>query len=340
MQSFKQPHTTTPLRATRNNGLTGDDTTPLYIACDQGHPGAVAMLLARDEIVVNQAMADSGVTPFYMACYHGRTEIVAMLLARDAIDVNQARTDDGATPLCIACYKGNTKIVAMLLARVEIDVSKAETDGALTPLHSAAFIGHLATAQLLSVSGASLTAVNRKGDTPAQVAAAYGQPVLSEWLTAVAGWSQLRIAAGCRLHKDTALLLQQGRIDPDDPAATSIQDIMQVVATSLAKPSALPWQNAPPICKATAKLVADATRGWHRTTHRLHHKAVRDAVFAVVVVALRLQTKDALLTEASDALANAGANTAAAAATAPLPLLPIEIWLFAMRFFQRSWWGV
>ena len=117
--------------------------------------------------------------------------------------------------------------------------------------------------------------------------------------------------------------------------------MMQVVATSLAKPSALPWQNAPPICKATAKLVADATRGWHRTTHWLHHNAVRDAVFAVVLVAGRLQTKDALATEASsDALANAGANTAAAAATAPLPLLPIEIWDRAMRFFLRSWWDV
>ena len=87
--------------------------------------------------------------------------------------------------------------------------------------------------------------------------------------------------------------------------------------------------------------MADATRGWHRTTHWLHHKAVRDAVFAVMVVAGRLQTKVARVTEASsDALANAGANTAAAAANSPLPLLPIEIWLFAMRFFQRSWWGV
>ena len=30
----------------------------------------------------------------------------------------------------------------------------------------------------------------------------------------------------------------------------------------------------------------------------------------------------------------------AAAANVPLPLLPIELWLFAMRFFKRSWWAV
>ena len=109
---------------------------------------------------------------------------------------------------------------------------------------------------------------------------------------------------------------------------------MQLVATSKDIPAALPWQNAPPICKATIKLVADATRGWHRTTHWLHHKAVRDAVFAVMVVAGRLQTKDALAAEApSGALADV-------AATAPLPLLPIEIWLFAMQFFLRWWWDV
>ena len=157
-------------------------------------------------------------------------------------------------------------------------------------------------------------------------------------VTAVAGWSPLRIAAGCRLHKEAALLLRKGKIDPDDPAATSVQDTMQLVATSQTKPVALPWQNAPPICKATVKLVAGATRGWHRTTHWLHHNAVRDAVFAVVVVTGRLQTKDAFQAEAMPvALASADADVAA---TAPLPLLPIEIWLFAMRFFQRSWWGV
>ena len=185
-----------------------------------------------------------------------------------------------------------------------------------------------------------MTATAINGQTPAQIATLSERPILAEWLNAVDGWNPLRVAAGCRLHKDAALLLRKGKIDPDDTAATSVQDIMQLVATSFAKPAVLPWQNAPPICKATIKLVADATRGWHRTTHWLHHMAVRDAVFAVMVVARRLQQKDALPPEApSDALAGTG-TTPVAAANAPLPLLPIELWLLLMRFFQRSWWGV
>ena len=289
-----------------------------------------------------------------------RPTIVTMLSAREVIDANQAWTNDAAIPLHTACYHGHTEIVTMLLAHNEIDVNQARTDEGLTPLHCAAFNGHLATAQLLSVYGASLTAVDSMGDTPAQVAATDGQPVLSEWLTAVAGWSPLRIAAGCRLHKDTALLLRQGRIDPDDPATTSIQDMMQVVATSQAKPSALLWSNAPPICKTTTKLMADATRGWHRTTHWLHHAGVRKVVVAVLVVAHRLERGVALSALPSSAAATseepssiskppAGRLTrAAAAATAtaaveatvrtPLPVLPIEIWMYSMRFVKRSWW--
>ena len=109
---------------------------------------------------------------------------------------------------------------------------------------------------------------------------------------------------------------------------------MAVVATSHAKPAALPWQNATPICRATIKLVADAKRGWHRTTHWLHQKAVRDAVVEVLVVVWRLQTKGALPAETPS---NAGAAAGTTVATAHVPLLAIEVWVFAMRFFKRSW---
>lgn len=56
---------------------------------------------------------------------------------------------------------------------------------------------------------------------------------------------------GAGFHKDAALLLRRGKIDPDDPAAASVQDILQLVATSHAKPAALPrrgrWQTLPPL---------------------------------------------------------------------------------------------
>lgn len=103
------------------------------------------------------------------------------------------------------------------------------------------------------------------------------------------------------------------------------------------------WKNAPQICKATTNFIADATRGWHRTNHWLHHKGVRTAVFTVIVVAGRLQRKETVLQlkvmQAAESVA-VDVPTAAAAATEQPPSLPIEIWLYAMRFFKRSWWPV
>ena len=92
-----------------------------------------------------------------------------------------------------------------------------------------------------------------------------------EWLEAVTGWPQPRGAAGRRLHKEAAFLLRRGRIGLDDPASDyfslTVKDIPAVIATSKAKLAVLPWQDAPRVCKTTAKVVAGATRGWHRTSH-------------------------------------------------------------------------
>ena len=122
---------------------------------------------------------------------------------------------------------------------------------------------------------------------------------------------------------------------------------MEAVATSKADPAALPWQDAPAICRNTIKLVGDATRGWGRTRHWLHHGKVREAVFAVLAVALRLDRKGGAVdltavaaSTAATAAAAASAGQEGAEATAPLPVLPIEMWIFMMRFFMRSWWEV
>ena len=311
--------------------------TPLYIACEKGHVEIIKPLLAQAGIDANQARTTDGATPLYIACQKRHAAVVTLLLAHDGIDANQARTDAGVTPLFIACQKGHAETIKLMLAHDGIDANQATTNTSETPLHGVIFSGVLLAMQYLVVYGASLVAEDFEGLTPAQLATLLTKHELAEWLNAVSGWSQLQVAAGCRLHKEAAFLLRRGKIDPDDPATTSVKDIMAVVATTNAKPAALPWQNAPPICRATIKLVADATRGWHRTTHWLHHKAVRNAVFAVLVVAGRLQEKGARPAEAPSAI---GVVTSTAEASTPIPLLPIELWLFAMRFFKRSWWGV
>ena len=221
-----------------NQRTTDSGATALYIACEWGNPRVVKVLLACDAIDVNQArtdvapttplyaLRDSGITPLYFACAQGHTEIVKMLLARDEIDVNKA-TDDRGTPLSVACDTGNIETIRILLADGRADVHSTMSDygGYATLLHITAGNGHLLVAQLLVVYGASLTATvnirnngwnnGRTRRTPAQIATMRNHPILAEWLTAVAGWSQLRIAAGCRLHNDAALLLRQGRVDPE-----------------------------------------------------------------------------------------------------------------------------
>ena len=57
---------------------------------------------------------NDGSTPLFIACQEGHTEIVAKLLASNA-NVNQTR-DDGVTALIIACHKGHTEVVTTLLA--------------------------------------------------------------------------------------------------------------------------------------------------------------------------------------------------------------------------------
>ena len=314
------------------NKAMNDGTTPLFMVCQEGKTAVVTLLLDHDGIDANMA-ATCGVTPLFMASQHGHDAVVKLLLAHDGIDMNMATIDDGTTPLFIACRREHIAVVLLLLAHDAIDVNKATADTGGTPLHGTIDGDAPFAMQYLVLYGASLVAEDFEGFTPAQLATHENKAALAEWLNAVSGWSKLQVAAGCRLYKDAAFLLRRGKIDPDGSATTTVKDIMAVVAASRLKPAALPWQNAPPACRATIKPVADATRGWRRTTHWLHHKAVRDAVFAVLVVVGRLQTKGAPLVKASS---DAGAAADPAAASAQVPLLSVEVWFFAMRFFKRS----
>lgn len=372
-----------------NKARTDDGSTPLVIACAKGHAEVVKTLLAHPGIRVNKATA-RGATPLLLACHVRCTEIVQLLLARSEIDVNKAIMRTGLTPLQIACNGHYIEVAKLLLAHTDIDVNQGSIDTGFTPLfkassdldsglctlrmlladgradlehealhgwgtpmHRAAFQGHYRALQMFAVYGGSLTSLSTDdgyGQTPKQFAMQGSQPTVVAWINAVSTWSQLRIAAGCRLYKDAAFLLRQGRVDPDDLATTSIKEIMDVVTTSKAEPAVLPWRDAPPICKKTIKLVADATRGWHRTTHWLHHARVREAVFGVVVVAGRLEKKNAMaltlastsgrITVAAGRAAGAEADRLEAEASALLPVLPVEMWFHTLRFVKRSWWNV
>eukprot|EP00729_Bicosta_minor_P011087 gene11087-4675_t len=121
--------------------------------------------------------------------------------------------------------------------------------------------------------------------------------------------------------------------------------IVQVVATATTAPAALPWQNAPPICNATVKLVTDAFSGLHCTTYWLHHAGVRKAVFATLVVAKHLDEEDSLRwaeeaeEEAEPPVIASDGNYATTPTDDALPILAPEIWLHALSFVKRSWWN-
>lgn len=142
-------------------------------------------------------------------------------------------------------------------------------------------------------------------------------------------------------------------VDEENAAAAAAAIVNAGGAVAAADKAVKLWSL--PFCKATAKLVADATRGWHRSTQWLHHFQVRMAVFTVLVAADRLQKQDAGVpadqSEPTVAVKEENvpshrvtrvtvAKTAETVQTAPLPILPPEMWTEIMQFFLRSWWTV
>eukprot|EP00729_Bicosta_minor_P010823 gene10823-29435_t len=144
----------------------------------------------------------------------------------------------GATPLLVACLQGNAAVAAALLQAGADPTLEGDT--------------------------------TEEQHTPEQLAARYQKHEICAWLAVTQDWSQLRIVAGCRFHKIGSILLRQGRITD---ASWAAPEMLAALATSKAGSglTLLPWKDAAPVCSTTSKLVADATRGWHRKTHWLHH---------------------------------------------------------------------
>eukprot|EP00729_Bicosta_minor_P019746 gene19746-biopygen20264 len=319
-----------------NLATTDDGSTPACMAAHQGHTECLQLLL-KHAADPNLAKTTDATTPAYMASQNGHAECLQLLLEH-AADPNLATTDDGSTPAHGAAGEGNVECLQLLLEHAA-DPNQATTDVGTTPLHTAACEGKVLVAQLLVVHGANMAAVTAFNDTPFFYATQNGHQPLADWLNAVATWSPLRVAAALRMHACIALLLQQGRLDPDDRVKFPAPEIMAAIAASTAMPAELPWENALPTCHRTIKLVCGASFGWKYSTHRLYHANVKKAVFAVLAVADRLERgcgNTGLFG------IDAGEEDAAAAPPghAPLPLLPPELWLFIMHFFQRSWWRV
>lgn len=103
-----------------------------------------------------------------LACLYDSVACVRLLLEKGA-DAAQVNTQDGSTVLHDAAASGDAELVQLVLARCPGHINTADTDGD-TPLHNAARGCHEEVCRLLLSRGASPTAVNESGLTPAQEA--------------------------------------------------------------------------------------------------------------------------------------------------------------------------
>ena len=104
--------------------------------------------------------------------------------------------------------------------------------------------------------------------------------------------------------------LESQAIDRDPPAAAAS-------AASAGPPA--PSVPGLPVCEATARLVRAAVAGWSPARHWLHHHGLRAGVYTLLLVHERTRRP-----------------ASPAPVDAPLPYLPIELWLLVGRQLRRQ----
>ena len=99
------------------------------------------MLLGKAGIDVNLARTADGATPLFVASQQGHPGVVELLLSKEAVDVNRAIArgpQEGCTPLSIACRKGHTDVVRRLLRRIKFCAAngRSRNSGGEVKVHS------------------------------------------------------------------------------------------------------------------------------------------------------------------------------------------------------------
>lgn len=151
------------------NAPGAEETSPLYLAAQEGFLGIVKLLVANKADI--EFSYRDGFTPLYIAAQMGRLEIVKFLHEKGAKINITCR--NGSSPLYIAMQEGKFAVVDYLLTQG----AKHNTDfrAGFTPLYVGARNGHLACVERLLAEKPRVDAHDLEGSTPLYVAAQNGK---------------------------------------------------------------------------------------------------------------------------------------------------------------------
>ena len=119
-----------------------DGATPILIAAQNGHQGAVRFLLEK-KVDVTKAM-NSGATALFVAAQNGYLEVVQDLVASNPSLVNMC-LQNGTSPLYVAAQNGHLVVVEYL--QQEGADTKKKSCGGASPFFIAAQNGHVTVAR-------------------------------------------------------------------------------------------------------------------------------------------------------------------------------------------------
>ena len=141
-----------------------DGSTPLLVAVFEGHDDVVESLVKTYGDALDQTVAlTQNTTALYLACQENRPGMVKVLLEHSKVALEICR-DDGVSPLYVSAHEGHNECLELLIA-AKANVNSTNMAGT-APLYIAAQKGNLEAAELLLAAGANANAKNHAGATP------------------------------------------------------------------------------------------------------------------------------------------------------------------------------